>query len=236
MLDGDVRAEHFVAIAVVLVALPREILIQQLCVLMSLDQLCADEPLRIVIDLRRLMMPDRLLDRGIYDGFHQLVKLSGGQPALGGSNLSIQPVVVCACIVHHGAHRDSGIAVLDNPKHFIVYGAAWPSGGDEIVRLHHGLAPEAVDPMPIVTGQFISVRECCTVDLKLNTLIIVKSVQHSLVNCRCGQEPKGSDIPVNGHEIAKAGGSVWIGAVGCRVARFQSLNKQTKEHIAVLHI
>ena len=203
---------------------------------MSLNELCADKPLRVVIDLRRLMMPYCLLDRGIYDGFHQLVKLSGGQPALGGSNLSIQPVVVCACIGHHGAHRDSGIAVLDNPKHFIVYGAAWPSGGDEIVRLHHALAPEAVDPMPIVTGQFISVRECCTVDLKLNTLIIVKSVQHSLVNYRCGQEPEGSDIPVNGHEIAKAGGSVWIGAVGCRVARFQSLNKQTKEHIAVLHI
>ena len=236
MLDRNAVAENLAAVVGIFVPLLCEILIQYLDILMSLNELCADEPLRVVIDLRRLMMPYCLLNRSVHDGFHQLVKLSGGQPALGGSNLSIQPVVVCACIVHHGAHRDSGIAVLDNPKHFIVYGAAWPSGGDEIVRLHHALAPEAVDPMPIVTGQFISVRECCTVDLKLNTLIIVKSVQHSLVNYRCGQEPEGSDIPVNGHEIAKAGGSVWIGAVGCRVARFQSLNKQTKEHIAVLHI
>ena len=180
-------------------------------------------------------MPYRLLNRSVHDGFHQLVKLSGGQPALGGSNLSIQPVVVCACIVHHGVHRNGRVAMLHDPEHFVIRGSARPRGGDEVISLRHGLAPEPVYPMPVVPGQLISVRECCTVDLKLNTLIIVKIVQHSLVNCRCGQEPEGSDIPVNGHEIAKAGGSVWIGTVGGGVV-LERLHKQCKERIRIAHI
>ena len=150
MHNGYVRAEHLVAIPVIFLPFLREIFIQQLGILVPLYKLCADVAFGVIVDLCGLVMPDCLLDRGVYDGFYQFIEGSGRECALPSGNLLIEPIVVSACIVHHGFHGNGWVTVLHHPKHFVICGAAWPCGRNEVICLRHGLSPEPIGPIAVV--------------------------------------------------------------------------------------